>query len=123
MRLKILLIILATCLAGSVFAADSDDVFTLYLVRHAEKQSDGTRDPDLTMAGMDRAQNLASWLQDKDITDIWSSDNVVEAVTLLKACLGEPYEKDDSMIPYERTRQRNRHIKTGQPCVSQRQGA
>jgi uncharacterized sulfatase len=47
-------------------------------------------------------------LQPCSHTDIWSSDNVVEAVTLLKACLGEPYVKDDSMIPYALTRQRNR---------------
>lgn len=74
MHLKILLILLTVCMTGCIFATDKDDTFTLYLVRHAEKQSDGTPDPDLTMAGKDRAQKLASWLQDKDITDVWSSD-------------------------------------------------
>ncbi len=39
--------------------------------------------------------------------DIWSYDNVAEAITLLRACLGEPVE-DGSMIPYELTRRRNR---------------
>ena len=74
MHLRILLILLTVFMAEVGFAADKDDTFTLYLVRHAEKQSDGTSDPDLTMAGTDRAQKLASWLQDKDIADVWSSD-------------------------------------------------
>jgi len=39
--------------------------------------------------------------------DIWSYDNIAEAITLLRACLGEPFEDDGSMVPYERTRRRN----------------
>jgi phosphohistidine phosphatase SixA len=74
MHLRILLILLASCLTGSVSAAGNDNIFTLYLVRHAEKQSDGGRDPGLTTAGMDRARKLADRLQNKDIVDIWSSD-------------------------------------------------
>jgi len=74
MRLRILLVLLASCLTGCMYAADNDNTFTLYLIRHAEKQSDGSRDPGLTTAGMDRAQKSADWLQDKDIVDIWSSD-------------------------------------------------
>ncbi len=69
---KLLFFILACCLATPVFAAD--DVFTLYLVRHAEKQADGSRDPDLTEAGQHRAQQLAAWLKGKSIEDVWSSD-------------------------------------------------
>jgi len=74
MRFQILLILLAACLASSVFADDNDNTFTLYLVRHAEKQSDETRDPELTKAGKDRAQKLTHWLQNKDIRNIWSTD-------------------------------------------------
>lgn len=39
--------------------------------------------------------------------DSWSDDNVAQAITLLRACLGEAVE-DDSMIPYKLTRRRNR---------------
>lgn len=46
----------------------------IYLTRHAEKQSDGTRDPSLTEQGKDRAELLAKQLQDKKITAIYSSD-------------------------------------------------
>ncbi len=44
-------------------------------------------------------------------SDIWSYDNIAEAITLLQACLGQPIE-DDSMIPYQLTRRRNRVVAT-----------
>ena len=72
MRIRILLILLLCCLSGTSFASDSAS-FSLYLVRHAEKDTDGGRDPALTKAGQQRAILLAAWLKGKDITDIWSS--------------------------------------------------
>ena len=74
MRLITLLCLLACSLAGCATTPRSDNAYTLYLVRHAEKQSDGSHDPSLTEAGKQRAQQLANWFQDKDIGDIWSSD-------------------------------------------------
>jgi len=53
---------------------DTNNGFTLYLVRHAEKQQDGSRDPVLTEAGKRRAEQLAKWFEGKDIEGIWSSD-------------------------------------------------
>ena len=70
---NILLMALACYLASTVSLA-GDDAFTLYLVRHAEKQADGSNDPALTPAGQQRAQHLAGWLQDKDVGDVWTSD-------------------------------------------------
>ena len=74
MRNQIFLLFVIFCLSGCALTVDSHDSFTLYLVRHAEKQSDGTRDPALTEAGVQRATQLAAWLTDKDIADILSSD-------------------------------------------------
>ena len=74
MRNQVILLLVIFCLSGCAFAVESHDSFTLYLVRHAEKQSDGTRDPALTEAGIQRATQLAAWLTDKGITDIHSSD-------------------------------------------------
>jgi len=47
---------------------------TIYLVRHAEKASDGTRDPDLTDEGRARAAWIAEFLADKGVTKIYSTD-------------------------------------------------
>ena len=53
-------------------------------------------------------------LQPCSHTDVWSANNVEEGAVLLKACLGEPCKDNDSMIPYELTRRRNRRLKTNQ---------
>jgi len=74
MMAKTLAFLLICCLNGSTAIADTDTGFTLYLVRHAEKQQDGSDDPALTHAGEMRSQQLANWLKDKEIEVIWSSD-------------------------------------------------
>jgi len=48
MRIQTLIVLLLCCFIGETFAADTPDSFTIYLVRHAEKQADGSRDPELT---------------------------------------------------------------------------
>ena len=67
------LLALACCLAFG-HAAVAEDAFSLYLVRHAEKRDDGSRDPALTTEGQQRADKLAAWLEDKSIKNVWSSD-------------------------------------------------
>ncbi len=47
---------------------------TFYLVRHAEKAADGTRDPDLTAEGRTRALWIAGYLEDKGLTGVYSTD-------------------------------------------------
>jgi broad specificity phosphatase PhoE len=74
MRVRVLVILLACCFIGDSTATDTDSSYTLYLVRHAEKQADGSRDPVLTETGKNRSELLANWFRDKDIKDIWSSD-------------------------------------------------
>jgi len=74
MRVRILLMLLLTLGVGSACTAQPDNNFTLYLVRHAEKQATEDKDPGLTDAGRYRSGQLAKWLQDKDVRKIWSSD-------------------------------------------------
>jgi phosphohistidine phosphatase SixA len=73
-RIPILLCVLTCCFFGCAITGEDNNDYTLYLVRHAEKQTDQGRDPDLTTAGEHRSQRLATWFQDKDVQDIWSSD-------------------------------------------------
>ena len=54
-------------------AAQDGQGFTVVLVRHAEKES-SEEDPALSSTGQQRAQKLASLLQDAGIEQIWSSD-------------------------------------------------
>lgn len=74
MQLRILLLLLLGCCIGNINTSEAGDSYKIYLVRHAEKQTDGGKDPGLTDAGMFRAEQLATWFQDKNIRDIWSSD-------------------------------------------------
>lgn len=48
-------------------------ITTFILVRHAEKADDGTKDPDLTSEGKQRAEDLASLLDETKIDGIYST--------------------------------------------------
>lgn len=61
-------------LSACASSAGTPGDYTLYLIRHAEKVADGSKDPDLTGAGRERANNIAARLQDKGIRVVWSSD-------------------------------------------------
>ena len=74
MRVRILFLLLLCCCFAGAGASQQDDNYTLYLVRHAEKQADDSHDPALSGAGRSRSEQLATWFQDNDIEDIWSSD-------------------------------------------------
>lgn len=50
----------------------ANDNFTLYLVRHAEKQAD-TKNPPLTECGKERAKQLATLLSTANIKSIYST--------------------------------------------------
>ena len=71
----VLAILLCSCFGLCDTIADtSDNGFTLYLVRHAEKEADGSRDPVLTQTGKDRSEKLGNWFTGKDLKEVWSSD-------------------------------------------------
>ena len=74
MQLRILLLLLLGCCIGSINASEAGDGFEIYLVRHAEKQTDVGRDPGLTDTGIFRSEQLVNWFQGKGIREIWSSD-------------------------------------------------
>lgn len=57
-------------------AQKSDEFFTIYLVRHAEKDlsSDNPSDPQLTPCGEQRSKSLSSFLSAVDLDIIYSTD-------------------------------------------------
>jgi broad specificity phosphatase PhoE len=65
-------LVLAVGLATPAVAQQSPTV--VYLIRHAEKQDDGTRDPALTDQGTERASLLRHMLRDAGITHIHSTE-------------------------------------------------
>jgi len=61
------------CLASLKLQAQDVQFTTFILVRHAEKSSDGSKDPDLTTEGMARAENLTKILQKASISSVYST--------------------------------------------------
>ena len=78
MRLKTLMsvVFLMLSLQFVVNAQKSEEIFTIYLVRHAEKELSAVnpKDPPLTPCGMQRAESLATFLKDVDLDEIYSTD-------------------------------------------------
>ena len=74
MRIQALFLFVMMCAIGCTSTTNHQNSFTLYLVRHAEKQADGSRDPALSESGELRSRQLADWFQDKKLEDVWSSD-------------------------------------------------
>ena len=67
--IKFSLLIISTLLLQPCLANDN---FSLYLVRHAEKETD-SKNPLLTQCGKERAQQLASLLSTANIKSIYST--------------------------------------------------
>ena len=67
-------IILFFLLAFSIAAYSQQTITTFILTRHAEKGDDGTKDPELTQAGNDRAQALTKLLKETKVDAIYSTN-------------------------------------------------
>ena len=68
--MKYYLLILCLLLSSSLLA----DPYTLYFIRHAEKDLSTKADPELTSQGHETAKKLARYLSDKPLQAILSSD-------------------------------------------------
>ena len=66
-------LLLCTFLAFQIFGFAQENITTFILIRHAEKGDDGTKDPDLTEAGKQRAIRLMEMLRDQSIGAIYST--------------------------------------------------
>ena len=78
MRIKtvVLSVFLVLTLPYVVNAQESDEIFTIYLVRHAEKElsADNPKDPPLTKCGEQRAESLSTFFEAIDLDVIYSTE-------------------------------------------------
>lgn len=78
MRIRIFIttVLLFLSFQYSANAQNSDEIFTIYLVRHAEKEvsAENPRNPPLTECGQERAEKLALFFEEVDLNAIYSSD-------------------------------------------------
>lgn len=54
--------------------AQKQEITKIFLVRHAEKKKDGSKDPGLTTVGKQRAMTLSKMLQKVDLAAVYSTD-------------------------------------------------
>ncbi|MBT6162814.1 histidine phosphatase family protein [Flavobacteriales bacterium] len=92
-------ILLITSVPCNASAQDSDDMFTIYLVRHAEKQSD-SNDPPLTECGVERSESLSVLLDAVPLEAVFSTDYKRTQSTALPTAVDqgldiESYATDD----------------------------
>ena len=83
--------------------AEEPTVTTVYVVRHAEKQSAeiGGRDPSLTDQGRRRAEALAAMLGDDDVNAVFATEykRTQQTVEPLAAALGVPVRESAAAQP------------------------
>ncbi len=68
--------ILPALLVGITMPLSSQDCYTIYLIRHAEKQisDENPRDPELTLCGFERAEYIANYLSQINLDVVYSTD-------------------------------------------------
>jgi Fructose-2,6-bisphosphatase len=66
----------------------------IYIVRHAEKSAEPANDPHLTAEGKQRAEDLKTYLKDKNIKAIFSTETnrTIETGTPLSRLINQPIE-------------------------------
>ncbi len=81
----------ALALSSSVTIAQEQDTLTIYLFRHAEKEAIG-QDPDLTPAGVERAQTLQKVISEPEVTRLFSTNTRRTTQTIQP--FSDEYEKE-----------------------------
>ena len=71
-------LLLLLFIVGLSIPSFAQDTYTIYLVRHAEKEvsEDNPRDPGLTPCGQERAASIANFLDDVNIDVVFSTDYI-----------------------------------------------
>ena len=96
-RLTLITFLALVCCSSSYAA----DIATIYLVRHAEKVDDGSRDPALTELGEQRAAAFAELLRGQPVTHVFSTPYIRTRRSALPTAIEhgldiEEYEPSDA---------------------------
>lgn len=86
MKNLIFLFLIFTCLSGEhANAQNNDDIFTIYLVRHSEKdlESNNSSNPPLSECGQIRSENLRRFFKDVPLEVIYSTDYIRTTTTAM----------------------------------------
>ena len=108
MTKKYLIIILILLGLQSCQIAKNKGVFTIYLVRHSEKDlsSDNYSDPQLTPCGEQRSENLRNFLSDVELDVIYSTDYNRTQKTALPTAMSKGLEvkeyNDEELVDFSK---------------------
>ncbi len=74
MKPKLLLFLSILLFTTNCSIQKNENSTTYYLIRHAEKENDGTRNPHLSKKGLERVEKLTAFFADKKLDIIYSTD-------------------------------------------------
>ena len=86
-----LLILLVISNYNDLIAQTNEQIFTIYLIRHSEKEvlAYNEFDPPLTSCGIKRSEYLSFFFEDIDIQNIYSTDYVRTTSTAMPVALSK----------------------------------
>ncbi|MFT4642301.1 MAG: 2,3-bisphosphoglycerate-dependent phosphoglycerate mutase [Candidatus Azotimanducaceae bacterium] len=74
MKTKLILFLSVIVMVLSCEIQNKENSTTYYLIRHAEKENDGTKNPHLSKKGLERVEKLKTFFANKKINAVYSTD-------------------------------------------------
>jgi 2,3-bisphosphoglycerate-dependent phosphoglycerate mutase len=74
MKTKLILFLSVIVMVLSCEIQNKENSTTYYLIRHAEKENDGTKNPHLSKKGLERVEKLKIFFANKKIDAVYSTD-------------------------------------------------
>tara|TARA_Y100000385_G_C13051536_1_gene620006 strand:- start:403 stop:918 length:516 start_codon:yes stop_codon:yes gene_type:complete len=68
------LVLISFVFSTVVYSQNNNEIFTIYLVRHSEKEISSNNNPELTKCGDLRSENLSFFLKDVSLDAVYSTD-------------------------------------------------
>ena len=68
------LVLISFVFSTVVYSQNNNEIFTIYLVRHSEKEISSNNNPELTKCGDLRSENLSIFFKDVPLDAVYSTD-------------------------------------------------